>query len=350
MIEYSVYFFALCIISALSYWFLLRHPEIDVLKKKNETGERFASQSKPIIGGSIFFICIILAFIYTSFSSRFGADLPDYTILICVVIAFGMGCIDDLKNFSPLFKLIFQIICAGIFIYTNNYIQTSDNIFLNSGLTVLWVVGIMNSINMLDNMDGITASVSTIIFATIACLAEGWDVHILLAIVAGLVAFLIWNWHPSKMYMGDNGSQLLGLLLAYFSIKYVWNSGQSIIGINYEQLLFIGLMFIIPLTDTITVAINRFLGGRSPFVGDKYHTTHCLVYKGLSIPTTVTLMSAINAIGCILSWYFIYCKHATLSMCEAILLFVFIFVVFISAYILNLIIRKENNLLYKKSK
>lgn len=342
---YIIYFVTLFIISILGYRLLFKHTGF--LKKKNETGERFASQSKPIIGGTMFFVSIVLGFIFTTIYGLYIGNTPNYTLLICCVLAFGMGCVDDLKNFSPLFKLVFQIICAFLLIATNNHIETSDNIFLNYLLTVFWVVGLMNSINMLDNMDGITASTSLIIFAGLAGIATGLDTAIILSIIACLIAFLIWNWHPAKMYMGDNGSQLLGILLAYFSIKYVWNSGQTYLGFNHEQILFVGLMFLIPLTDTTTVAINRFLAGHSPFVGDRYHTTHCLVYKGLSIPKTVLLLDTITIIGTVSSWFFITQKNALISHEMSIVYILFCIIVFLSAYIMNLLIRKENNLLYK---
>ncbi len=343
-----IYFAIIAGITFFGYFYLIKYKK-NLLQKKNNTGERFASQSKPIIGGTMFMVCVLLSFLYTTILSIFNGTNPDYPLLICCIIAFGMGCIDDLKNFSPLFKLIFQIICSFIFILCDSYIKTSDNIFLNYALTFFWVVGLMNSINMLDNMDGITASISIIIFIGIAMLTNGntYDLYLLLAIIAGLAMFLIWNWHPSKMYMGDNGSQLLGILLAYFSIKYVWNS-DGIKGFNYEQVIYIGLMFIVPLTDTITVAINRFLGGRSPFVGDRFHTTHCLVYKGLSIPVAVILLDAINIIGCALATYFIAVKHGYITHPQALILCGFIVLVFSIAYIMNLLIRKENNLLYNK--
>lgn len=341
------YIIALFILNIIGYFLLLKSKGF--LKKKNETGERFASQTKPIIGGTMFFITTLLAFAYCQLHAYYAVEenniLP---LLICSILAFGMGFVDDVKNFSPLFKLIFQIVCAIVFISTDTMISTSDNFFLNAGLTFFWVIGIMNSINMLDNMDGITASNSLIIFLGIAGIATGVDCIILISIATCLFAFLFWNWHPAKMYMGDNGSQLLGVLLSYFSIKYVWNSYESIIGFNYEQLLFVALMFIVPLIDTTTVAINRFLAGRSPFVGDRYHTTHCLVYKGFSIPIAVATLDLLTIIGCIASWYFITQKSGNLSITETVILATYFIIAFLILYFLNLHIRKENNLLYKK--
>lgn len=344
-----VFFLVFFGISAVSYFSLLKRKEFNFMKKKNATGERFSSQSKPIYGGMVFFGCIILAFVYIFLFCSNVDTMSTTTLLICCVLAFGMGFVDDLNNFSPIFKLVFQILCALLFIFSNDHIATSDNIFLNSLLTIVWVVGIMNSINMLDNMDGITSSVSLIIGLALTSLSHNSDTFILLALLASLSAFLIWNWNPAKMYMGDNGSQLLGVLLSYFSIKYVWNSGNTIIGVNYEQIIFISLMFLIPMTDTITVAINRFIGGRSPFVGDKYHTTHCLVYKGFSISKAVLLLDIITLIGSGLAWYFIKYANSTITITEAAILASFATFIFLWFYFFNLRVRKEHNLLYKKN-
>lgn len=347
---YIAYFVCVCGIGFFGYSYLLRHNEINLLRKKNETGERFASQSKPIIGGIIFFACIIVGFLVCAF---FEKNSPDYILLICCSIAFGMGCIDDLKNFSPLFKLFFQILCALIFIASGTQINTSDNIFLNATLTIFWVVGIMNSVNMLDNMDGITASVSAIILAGFSAIAMSQgntsDFILIISAIASICVFLRWNWNPSKMYMGDNGSQLLGVFLVYFSIKYIWNSAESSIGFNYNQIILVALMFLVPLIDTTTVAINRFLAGRSPFVGDKYHTTHCLVYQGLSVRQTVILLDVITIIGTIISTYVIIFNNSCFSENTAIILTTYACVVFFIAYSMNLIIRNKNNILFKKS-
>ncbi len=349
VVLYIAYFASMCVIVFFGYTYLLKHNVINLLRKKNETGERFASQSKPIIGGIIFLVCVVIGFIVSIFLEN---NSPNWIVPVCCIIGFGMGFVDDLKNFSPVFKLIFQLLCAIILIATDSHITTSENVFLNAGLTIFWVVGIMNSINMLDNMDGITASVSGIIltgFSAIA-LSQGntSDFILIISVIAGICVFLRWNWYPSKMYMGDNGSQLLGIFLVYFSIKYIWNSAGTAIGFNYEQILLVALVFLVPLTDTATVAFNRFLAGRSPFVGDRFHTTHCLVYQGFTIKQTVILLDVITLIGTLASTCIIIFYQSYFSKSIAIVLTVYACVVFITAYCMNLIIRNKNNLLFKK--
>jgi len=150
-------------------------------------------------------------------------------------------------------------------------------------------VGIMNSINMLDNMDGITTSVSLCIinFCLISSSFqngfETFEYMAMLGICAALVGFLFFNWHPSKMFMGDTGSQFIGMFLAYIGIKFLWN-GTLYSGENQatQQIVQVLIAFIIPIIDTTCVVINRISRKQSPFVGGKDHTTHHLSYLGLS--------------------------------------------------------------------
>ena len=111
------------------------------------------------------------------------------------------------------------------------------------------------------------------------------DLHILLllGVLGGLIGFLFYNWNPSKMYMGDTGSQFLGFFLAAIGITYFWNN-KGIGGdeAQTKQIIITLLAFIVPIIDTTTVTINRLRRGQPPYVGGKDHTTHHLSYLGLS--------------------------------------------------------------------
>jgi UDP-GlcNAc:undecaprenyl-phosphate GlcNAc-1-phosphate transferase len=142
---------------------------------------------------------------------------------------------------------------------------------------------------MLDNMDGITASVSVsvILGGLYMMCSRGEEQSIyfitLIGVLAGLLGFLYFNWNPSKMYMGDTGSQFLGVFLSVVGIMYLWNghAGPEF-RIQTKQIIVALLVFIVPIIDTTTVTINRLLKGKSPFVGGRDHTTHHLSYLGLS--------------------------------------------------------------------
>ena len=194
--------------------------------------------------------------------------------------------------------------CGGILIYSGTYINIFENEFLNYSMTILWVAGLMNSINMLDNMDGITTIVSIVIGITILVLmlvnneVNSFGTTIVIGLLASLLGFLYFNWSPSKMYMGDTGSQYLGVLLAALSINYLWNPITTEEFSLSRQLLIPLLSFIIPIVDTTTVVIKRMRKGNSPFVGGKDHTTHHLSYLGLSerqVAAVIALISIVSS-------------------------------------------------------
>ena len=206
-----------------------------------------------------------------------------------ITIACLLGLSDDAYNIRPILKLIVQIGCGVVLIFTDNQIDLFQIEWLNNGLTVFWVVLIMNSINILDNMDSIATVSSIYIILTMIGMSlpfffkDNVDFFLLMAILGSLSGFLIFNWNPSKMFMGDTGSQFLGVFLAYFSIKLLWNNGvnegdYSIL----SNLTLVALTFTVPLVDTTFVVVRRVLRGDSPMKGGKDHTTHTLFYKGLT--------------------------------------------------------------------
>jgi UDP-GlcNAc:undecaprenyl-phosphate GlcNAc-1-phosphate transferase len=109
------------------------------------------------------------------------------------------------------------------------------------------------------------------------------DVFLLITTFGSLSAFLIFNFNPAKMFMGDTGSQFLGMFLAYFSIKLLWNNGVDIGEYSvFTNITLVAIVFAVPVIDTTVVSINRLLRGDSPMKGGKDHTTHHLVYKGFT--------------------------------------------------------------------
>ena len=134
----------------------------------------------------------------------------------------------------------------------------------------------MNSINMLDNMDGISAVISAIIFLTclvnLALEANFFNIYsfILMGAIGAIIGFMVYNFNPSKIYMGDTGSQFLGVLLSGISIILLWKyretSGPAI---QFKQILFPLLAFTVPIIDTTTVFYRRLARGQSPFVGGR---------------------------------------------------------------------------------
>ena len=278
--------------------------------KNNGEGNiiRWSSTSKPAMGGISFYILFLASI--ASYSVFFAPEEtalnynPKFVgLLLSMALGFLVGLADDAYNTRPVLKFSVQFLCAIVLIATDIYIHIFDNEILNYALTMLWVVGIMNSINMLDNMDGITTIVSMSILVTIIVMI--WLEHdfnnihliVLVGVLASLTGFLYFNWHPSKMYMGDTGSQFLGVFLSSMGILYFWNdfyNPHAPVAVSKQFLLAI-IAFIMPIIDTTIVVINRLSRGQSPFVGGKDHTTHSLAYLGLSDRQVALAFAGISA-------------------------------------------------------
>jgi UDP-GlcNAc:undecaprenyl-phosphate GlcNAc-1-phosphate transferase len=348
MLPETIVFIFLFIIGYLVSQFLYKRSNKIGLKKQITSLPRWASQTKPILGGvSFYFVMLIGLFVsIVWFSGEYNFfNVYNIVLFFSITIGFVMGLADDLLNTSPYFKFIMQFVVALIFIFSGYYIKFFDNIWLNYFTTVVWVVGIMNSINMLDNMDAITTSVSLVIIAGISFISivtANFEYGIIpYVILPALIAFLNFNWHPSKMYMGDNGSQLLGALLAGAGIFFVWNHEFAPSVTKFDTVLSVALMFILPLTDTTTVTINRLLKGVSPFKGDKNHTTHNLVYAGLSEQMVAIVFLFISLVSTAIA-VAILTKIWTPNNFARILITSFTLVVFLSLYINTKIKHNEN--------
>jgi UDP-GlcNAc:undecaprenyl-phosphate GlcNAc-1-phosphate transferase len=286
--------FIVCFVfSLLINYILLRFAQTLGMRNREEHQQiRWNPDSKPSLGGISFYVVFLFAFIFTLIlpHKSSGFNIQVIGILMSATLAFLMGLADDAFNTQPLLKFLTQIFCALIVIFSGHSIVIFENQFVNYFITIVWVVGLMNSINMLDNMDGISA-----IVAVLACFfmvtvnvslfnTASYATTLNLGVLGALCGFLVYNFHPSKMFMGDTGSQFLGLFLAVMGIDNCWNNPTSpqVNGFPIANILIVFLVFLLPITDTFTVVINRLREGRSPFVGGKDHTTHFLFFRGLT--------------------------------------------------------------------
>ncbi len=308
---YAAFFISAVIFSFLINVILLKFSSnLGIRNIDNTALIRWSSTTKPSLGGITFFIVFLLSLSVYSILFDTQTSLMNISFvgqIGAIALAFIMGLADDAYNTRPLLKLFVQILCAVILIFSGTHIQIFENQFVNYTLTIFWIVGIMNSINMLDNMDAITSVVSIGILSSafIIIYLNGNITSVYSFMIVGLLAaltgFLFYNWHPSKMYMGDTGSQLLGIILGILGIMFFWNNQQPWIpNMPSKQIVITILAFILPITDTSTVVINRILRKQSPFVGGKDHTTHHLSYLGLSDSQVAMLFLFLSAISTVL--------------------------------------------------
>lgn len=267
---------------------------------------RWSSTVKPAIGGISFFIVFLISISVIGTLPRESTYLFDKHLIGIIgssCLGFLLGLADDAYNTNPLAKFITQLSCAFILIVSDVYIKVSGNPAVDFGLTVMWVIGLMNSINMLDNMDSITTTISmSIIIALIAVIAvfgftpNTFYLVMLVGVLGALTGFLYFNWNPARIYMGDTGSQFLGVFLASTSILFLWNfkdEGSNEL-IQLKQFVVPMLLFIVPIIDTTTVTIRRLMRRQSPFVGGKDHITHHLAYLGLPDKLVAVTLAAIS--------------------------------------------------------
>lgn len=320
---YSGLFFAALVFSLLVNSVFMRFARTLGIRDHQATLVRWSSTSKPALGGIGFFIIFLACF------ALHGVLFPGLVLealrpellglLAATSLGFLMGLADDAYNTRPLLKFLVQLSCGGILVLTGTRIELFETNWANVLITLFWVVGMMNSINMLDNMDGITTVVSIAILATGVALmvlvgpVDPVFMVLMVGTTAALCGFLFYNWNPSRMYMGDTGSQFLGVFLAFVGIRFFWNA-PSPLGEMEAQRQFIGtvIVFLLPLVDTTIVSINRILRGSSPFVGGRDHTTHHLSYAGLSdgqVALAFIGISLLNAFLAVLLYRFVEVWH-----------------------------------------
>ncbi len=289
---------------------------------KNENIVRWASTTKPTVGGfSFFFTFALAAIVFFVTQDVQLIDHKDFLVTCGVVLlGFLIGLHDDAYETKPLIKFLGQVACGGILIGFGLGINLFGFWPVDHFLTLLWVVGIMNSINLLDNMDGVTGTVSlTIITVTVGrILIFGGSTEVnpylftLLAGAGSLIGFLMLNLKPAKIYMGDTGSQFLGALLAVIGIKFFWNFEIDGRGVAWSVRAIVPiLLFLVPIMDTTFVTVARILRKQSPFVGGKDHLTHHMTYVGVQdrwVPFVLGLLSlasgflAVFGLRDLLSW------------------------------------------------
>jgi len=261
---------------------------------------------------------------------------------LCALILFLLGLWDDKKPIGPFPKLAVQFVVAIIAaaiaeIRVEFFIE---NRFITSALSALWIVLIINAFNFLDNMDGASAGIaaiaSAILFIAAATNSQVFVGGLALVFVGTLLGFLVFNFPPAKIFMGDAGSLVVGFFVAVLTLRTTYYQ-QAQSGSWYPVFLPL-IVMAVPLYDFISVTMLRISQGKSPFVGDTQHFSHRLKGRGLTQTQTVlTLYLATLCTG--LSAIFLYQVNLT----GAILIFTQTFMILAIIAILETTSRNEKN-------
>jgi UDP-GlcNAc:undecaprenyl-phosphate GlcNAc-1-phosphate transferase len=195
---------------------------------------------------------------------------------------FLLGLLDDFLHLRPQNKLIVEIMAASLVAFLGYRLQWVTSLTGDTMLTIVWIVGIINATNLLDNMDGLCGGIcliAAVFFSLLHYQTASFDMVTMALLVAGaLAAFLIYNFHPASIFMGDCGSLPLGLGLAFLCLY----PAKSVPDLRVSLYAVPALVLMVPIFDTTMVTLIRLLSGRKASRGGQDHTSHRLVLMGLS--------------------------------------------------------------------
>ena len=249
----------------------------------------------PRLGG----LAIFGAFLIGYFILRPEDPTAPFIILGALMIIIT-GVLDDMFEITAKAKLLGQLIAAGIVIYGGLDIEfiklpfggVLDFGYLNIPLTIIWIVGITNAINLIDGLDGLAAGVSTIALITIAGMALMMGNAFVFAMASILavsaLGFLFYNFHPAKIFMGDTGALFLGFMIAVLALMGFKN-------ITVISLVIPIIMLGVPISDTFFAIVRRYRMKQPLSAADKSHLHHCLLNVGFTHRQTVLIIYALAA-------------------------------------------------------
>ena len=305
--------------------------------------DRFAQTTVPLGGGIAIFTTLVVSILAAIAVVKFlvvpgyldwlGEFVTVHTagflskigqlviILFCVFTLFVLGLWDDKEHLSPIFKLLVQFavaITAAVFadVRVEFFIESK---IITSALSVVWIVLIINAFNFLDNMDGASAGIaviaSCILFTAAALGGQVFVGGLAIVFIGTLLGFLIFNFPPARIFMGDAGSLVVGFILALLTLRTTYYHGAQ--SGQWYPVFLPAIVMAVPLYDFISVTLLRISQGRSPFIGDTQHFSHRLKKRGLTDTQTVlTLYLATLATG--LGATFLY----QVNLAGAILIFI----------------------------
>jgi UDP-GlcNAc:undecaprenyl-phosphate/decaprenyl-phosphate GlcNAc-1-phosphate transferase len=284
--------------SLLTTWLLLRSPLAERLVA-TPRGDRWHVRPTPLLGGIGIAVALAVG-VAASVAVEGGTETRELLGIAggCALLVVA-GLVDDLWHLNPAAKLAAQGAAAALVLVGGLKVELVSNNVLAATLAVIWLVAMTNAFNLLDNMDGLAATLATI--AAVCFAVDAVTIHknhltlvLALALAFACVGFLPFNLRPNKpaaTFMGDSGSQLLGFLLASLGLASSW----KVAGTTVATLLLPLLILAVPILDTTLVTIVRLLEGRPIYQGGRDHTSHRLVSRGVSDKRAVVLLAVVSA-------------------------------------------------------
>ncbi|HEX8775511.1 MAG TPA: hypothetical protein VF735_18220 [Pyrinomonadaceae bacterium] len=242
--------------------------------------DRWHKKPTAMLGGTAVFLSVLVTYLFLVPHTRNG-----WVVIGASSFLFLVGLVDDLVHTKPYQKLIGQVMGAAFVIYYGLSTTWTGSALVNMVITIFWLIGITNAINLLDNMDGLAGGIAAIasIFLALSFVANGQMTEALMLAVfaAALLGFLAYNFNPASIFMGDCGSMFIGFFLsstAMLSIAGTAGRSRSLLPVLTVPIL----ILFIPIFDTTFVTVLRKLSGRAASQGGRDHTSHRLVALGMS--------------------------------------------------------------------
>lgn len=269
--------------------------------------ERWHTKTTALMGGIAIFASLAVPLSIRSdiaslwhfiFRTNGSIEKPSLggTILIGAAFLFFIGLFDDLRNIKPQSKLISQILAASFVAYLGFRLHWFNSLTLDTMATLFWIVGISNAFNLIDNMDGLCAGIGmvTVIFLAILYYPASPEAMWAALIFAGALAgFLIYNFNPASIFMGDSGSLVIGFGISTLALNYSTMAPPT----KLANIAVPVLILLVPILDTTLVTMIRILSGRKASIGGKDHTSHRLVLMGFSEKSAVLFLYGVSAIA-----------------------------------------------------
>jgi len=269
--------------------------------------DRWHNKPTALFGGiAIYLAAAIPLFVISDFSATLlpltdptkTAALSSFAPVLCIGITlmFILGFMDDVIRLKPQSKLLGQILVASLIAFLGFRLQWVTSLTLDTLITIFWIVGITNAFNLLDNMDGLCAGTGMIAAAFLAVILSGSSPEYAqaAAILAGAsAAFLVYNFNPASIFMGDCGSLMIGFGISLLSLGL---SGMSA-GNSMASVAVPVMIAMVPILDTTMVTLVRLLSGRKASTGGKDHTSHRLVLMGFSEKKAVLFLYGVGLVS-----------------------------------------------------
>lgn len=294
----------------------------------------------PLLGGIAIFISFLFGFIL------FGNQNPlMISILIASFLILLLGIFDDIKPIKARYKFVIHILVALIVVFYGGLKLTHVDIFslslnfkwMSPYITILIIVGIINAVNLIDGLDGLCAGISSIYFLTIGVIAlilnkfNGLDIILSFIMLGATLGFLVFNYPPAKIFMGDTGSTFLGLMISVIMLL-------GFKTVTLTSLLIPLVLLILPITDTLFAIIRRALNKKPIGQADKEHIHHQLL-KHLSTRKTILVIYVVDLIFSVVSIFYAIGKKKEMIIFYILLMFILLYLVFKT----NVIFKKKEN-------